>query len=379
MVAGEKRRVLLVEDDPLFREMVANLLNGNYEVMAAADASEGLSLFCSQRPEAVLLDLVMPGRDGLWALRMMRREDPTVAIAILTGHGALESAKEAISLGARFYVEKPVDLAEVKRIVQRCCESTLEQRRQQQTLQEMKGIIHDLHAELEKKEEVLRKARLGIELLHDLAHPLEEAVGQLRRLEPLIDGRGQVLLGEGDRIRRSFYLVERCMERCRLLADISRCLQQPDHPEEVSLGELLRRISQEAQKWAGEVGIKMDCRILLQSGGWRADAALLEMALKNVVLRALQAAAGNGGVVRVAAVEGSGGIEINIEDHGPGCDLEDLARELRPYFSERQIRQGAGFGLLLSARTIEKYGGRFHLQSSPERGTVCFIRFPTAG
>jgi len=380
MEGSDKPRVLLVDDDPLFREMVGNLLREHYTVDSAATAEEGVRSFTQEPPDAVLLDLVMPGRDGLWALRVMRREDPTVAVAILTGHGALESAKEAISLGARFYVEKPVEFQELSRTLERCVQSTREQRRQRRALDEMKGIITDLNAELQKKDRILLQARCAVELMYDLGPPLESALSQMRRLSDFLSDACELPSAEHyDRLRRSFRLLERCMERCRLLTDLSRALERDDRPELVSVGDLVRRLCDEARAWVTDAGISLDVRILARDVACRADPAVLEMALKNVLQRALENAARNSGAVRVGCVEESQRVELRVEDHGPGCDLAEMARTLRPRFSEREVREGAGLGLLLSAKAVQKYHGRFHVQSAPHKGTVVFVELPIAG
>jgi len=378
-MSGEnhKPQVLVIDDDPLFREMIRNMLQNDFLIRTAATTEDGMRLFTQDSPEAVLLDLVMPGKDGIWALRAMRREDPTVAVAILTGHAALETAKEAISLGARFYIEKPVDAEELKRTLLRCVESTRQQRRQKQAVTEMKGLISDLHAELEKKERVLRQARCAVELMYDLSQPLEAAVSQICSLEEYLSAKENLAGPEHyRRLVKSFHLLERCMERCRLLTELSRALEQDDHPQSVSLADLIRRISDDARPWVRDAGIGLDVRILVRDLTVHADPRLLEMAIRNVLIRALHAAADNGGAVRLACVEETERVELRVEDHGRGCDLEALGRKLRPHFSLRDVRAGAGMGLLLSGRVVQRYGGSFHVQSAPGRGTVVFMVFP---
>ncbi|HIE10403.1 MAG TPA: hybrid sensor histidine kinase/response regulator [Kiritimatiellae bacterium] len=374
---NHKPQVLVIDDDPLFREMIRNMLQNDFRIQTAPTTEDGMRLFTDAAPDAVLLDLVMPGKDGIWALRAMRREDPTVAIAILTGHAALETAKEAISLGARFYIEKPVDAEELKRTLIRCVESTRQQRHQEQAVAEMKGLISDLHAELEKKERVLRQARCAVELMYDLSQPLESAVSQICSLEEYLSGNGNLGGPEHyQRLVKSFRLLERCMERCRLLTELSRALEQEDHPQSVSVADLLRRISDDARPWVRNAGISLDVRILVRNPSIRADPRLLEMAIRNILIRALHAAADNGGAVRLACVQETAAVELRVEDHGRGCDLEALSRRLRPHFSRRDVQTGAGMGLLLSGRVVQRYGGSFHVQSAPGKGTVVFIAFP---
>jgi DNA-binding NtrC family response regulator len=103
-------RVLLVDDDPDFCEALGDRLRSlGFEVSVADRGSEALRLCREEPPAIVLLDLVLPGMDGMAVLEAIRRSEPDVVVIVITGHGTIARAVEAMKKGAYDFVSKPVD------------------------------------------------------------------------------------------------------------------------------------------------------------------------------------------------------------------------------------------------------------------------------
>ena len=106
---GEK--VLLVDDEEEFLELMAErLVARGIEVSKSSSAEDALSRIETDMFDAVILDLQMPGMDGLEALRQIKERRPEIQVILLTGHATVEKGVEAIKLGAMDFVEKPADL-----------------------------------------------------------------------------------------------------------------------------------------------------------------------------------------------------------------------------------------------------------------------------
>ncbi|WP_457608644.1 response regulator transcription factor [Nitratifractor sp.] len=106
--------LLYAEDDPETRENYLFVLCRHFaRVLGAADGAEALRLYESEAPDILLLDIAMPGIDGLELTRRIRQRDPQVPIVILTAHSEKERLIEAIPLGLSHYLLKPVDSAEL--------------------------------------------------------------------------------------------------------------------------------------------------------------------------------------------------------------------------------------------------------------------------
>jgi DNA-binding NtrC family response regulator len=121
-----KARILVVDDEVNARTALVELLRDEgYAVEAAADAFKALGKIADFAPDLVLTDLKMPGMDGLALLARVRENDPDLPVVMMTAFGEVETAVRAMQAGARDYLAKPVNVAELMVILAR----ELEQRR----------------------------------------------------------------------------------------------------------------------------------------------------------------------------------------------------------------------------------------------------------
>jgi DNA-binding NtrC family response regulator len=115
-----KGRILVVDDEVNTRTALAELLRDEgYAVESAADAFTALDKLSGFAPDLVLTDLKMPGMDGCTLLERMRASDPDLPVIVMTAFGAIETAERARRAGARDYLTKPVNFAELSVLVTR--------------------------------------------------------------------------------------------------------------------------------------------------------------------------------------------------------------------------------------------------------------------
>jgi DNA-binding NtrC family response regulator len=106
--------LMLVDDEERFLATTAKLLaRRGHRVATATNGKDALSALEKQDVEVVILDVKMPGMDGLAVLREIRLRFPLVGVIMLTGHGTIESAVDGMKLGAFDYVTKPCDIDEL--------------------------------------------------------------------------------------------------------------------------------------------------------------------------------------------------------------------------------------------------------------------------
>src|SRR5438552_12944526 len=118
-----KARILIVDDEESTRELFAELLQRwGYEVDQTADGHGALKLAAGTHPDVIISDLVMPKLDGLALVRALREEQPDTPVIIITGKGTIDAAVEAVREGVFDFVEKPLDPARLKVILQRALE-----------------------------------------------------------------------------------------------------------------------------------------------------------------------------------------------------------------------------------------------------------------
>jgi DNA-binding NtrC family response regulator len=107
-----KIRVLLVDDEQEYAGALAQRLEArNLLVKTAASGLEALTQL--DDVDVVVLDMVMPGQDGIATLQEIKQRKPLVEVILLTGHGTLESAVKALELGAFYYLMKPAEMREL--------------------------------------------------------------------------------------------------------------------------------------------------------------------------------------------------------------------------------------------------------------------------
>lgn len=105
------RSVLIIDDEAAIRQSLSGALKDeNYEVMTAGSGEEGLGLVLNGSFDAVLLDVWMPGIDGMETLRRIKASSPDQLVIIMSGHGTVETAVKATKLGAYDFIEKPLSL-----------------------------------------------------------------------------------------------------------------------------------------------------------------------------------------------------------------------------------------------------------------------------
>ena len=141
-------RVLVVDDDEPHAEAVAESLERvGYECVVATSGREGLRLIEEQTFDIILTDLIMDGVGGLEILGKAKRELPDAEVVILTGHGTIKTAVTAMQAGATQYLTKPLDIGELRTVVdkasqsQRLARSNIELQRQLNERFGFEGVI----------------------------------------------------------------------------------------------------------------------------------------------------------------------------------------------------------------------------------------------
>lgn len=118
MVGSRVARILVVDDNPdLVNILTTSLREEGYRVLGALTSNEGLRLAILSRPELVLLDIMLPGMNGVDMLKRIRSLNPSARVIMLSGNTDPLLAREALELGALAYVDKPFNCDYLKRVI----------------------------------------------------------------------------------------------------------------------------------------------------------------------------------------------------------------------------------------------------------------------
>jgi two-component system OmpR family response regulator len=111
---AEEFRVLIVDDEDDFREtLLKRMKRRDLDVSGAESAQKALDLMDQRDFDVVVLDVKMPGMDGIETLRELKKKSPLTEVILLTGHASVESGIEGMKLGAFDYLMKPVNIDEL--------------------------------------------------------------------------------------------------------------------------------------------------------------------------------------------------------------------------------------------------------------------------
>ena len=107
-------QVLIVDDEASIRSSLGGILSDEgYEILEAPDGESALALLEQESPDIMLLDVWLPGIDGLSVLERIKRRQPGLPVIMVSGHGTVETAVKATRLGAYDFIEKPLDMDKI--------------------------------------------------------------------------------------------------------------------------------------------------------------------------------------------------------------------------------------------------------------------------
>ncbi|MDE3119860.1 MAG: sigma-54-dependent Fis family transcriptional regulator, partial [Nitrospirota bacterium] len=155
--------ILIVDDEPLMRLSMLDALKAvGYEVRAAATGQEGHAILSSETFDIVITDLRLPGSDGLSLLQACKQRSPRSEVILITAHGSVETAVEAMKLGAYDYVTKPFAMDELLLVVDRVTKVLTLRQENLQLREELEGrfSFEGILGKNDRMREVLEKIQL---------------------------------------------------------------------------------------------------------------------------------------------------------------------------------------------------------------------------
>ncbi len=168
-------RVLVVDDEPQIRTACQQALErSGYQVEVAADGAGALRHLEAGPFDVAVLDIVLPDLNGLELLRTLREHDPDLVVVLITGFASLDTAMEAVRLGAYEYLRKPFRVQDLVRIVERGLESRRLRGRNSTLLEELQRANEELLRRQEQLHERMRMAADELAAFVDLGRRLGE-------------------------------------------------------------------------------------------------------------------------------------------------------------------------------------------------------------
>ncbi len=373
----ELPQILVIDDEVGPRESLRMLLKPKYQVHTADCVEAGLKLLKEKQPDTIVMDIRMPGMTGIEGLRRIREIDPHLSVIMLTGFGALDTAKEALRLGANDYISKPFDAHEMQEVIGRNVERTRVHRTSEHAATEIKELNNRLLKELAQKERLASLGQASAEFVHDLGNPLTIVWGYVQLLAKRLE-KSESEESQNATSVKELNIIEQNVRLCRELLTMwqSYGSVEASPPKPISVSGIVREVVKSASGMAAQSGVEFKPTICEDPCTLTGESVQVQRAIQNVVINAIQAAAEKKGQVSVDCAQKDFYVDLRIEDNGAGISPSQINRIFDPYFTTKQAKSGTGLGLYIAKKVVEDHHGSIKVESTPNVGTVFTIRLP---
>jgi len=371
-------QVLVIDDEMGPRESLRMLLKPIYQVHTANSVEIGLKLLSEKKPDAIVMDIRMPGMTGIEGLRRIRQIDPHLSVIMLTGFGALETAKEALRLGANDYISKPFDAREMREVISRNVERTRLHRTSESAAGEIKELNNRLLQELAQKERLASLGQASAEFVHDIGNPLTIVWGYVQLLAKKLEESEPTDDPNAVSSNKELEIIEQNVRLCRDLLTMWQSYGSVEATPHklISISDIVRDVVAGVGAMAKETPVELKCEVTEDPCSLMSDAVQITRAIQNVIINAIQASGDRKGTVEVSCIRKDFYVDVRIADTGQGISPEQIARIFDPYFTTKQGKSGTGLGLFITRKVVDDHNGSIKVDSTPGIGTTITIRLP---
>jgi signal transduction histidine kinase len=381
--AVDRPLVLIADDESDMRRFLDSELRGDFRLQQATDGLQALEAAVRLRPDVILLDMMMPEKDGLEVCRELREREETrnIPIIMLTARVDEETKLAALSHGANDFLLKPFSTTELYvRVRNLVAAHQLQKRlaRQNGLLTDALQQLKDMQSQLVQVEKLTSLGRLSAGIIHEINNPLNFVATGVYALR----GKQRLLsTDEQDDYREILDDIEEGITRVRNIVSDLRTFTFPNAAptDEVCLAETVeaafRFLSHECDE---RVRVIRDVPTTLVVN---ANRNKLVQVLVNLLQNALDALKTKSVVseppeIEVRGEETSGEVRLLLRDNGMGIEPAILDRIFDPFFTTKEVGQGMGLGLSISYRIVRDAGGRIEVRSDPGKFTEFILVFP---
>ncbi len=371
-------RILLVDDEKGIRKVLGIALADRGYRVSAADCGETALAVVTQAPPAIaIVDIKMPGMDGITLLKEIKRLSPDTEVIMITGHGDMDLAIESLKHEAIDFITKPINEDILEVALKRAAERISLRRQLRRYTHHLEELVAVKSRQLIEAE---RLAAIG-QTVAGLSHSIKNIAGGLTGgayvVEKGIEQDNPRYLHQGWRmVKGNVDKIARLSLDLLNYAKTARLRLQLCHPNQPA-GEVVELMAARAE----EEGITLDIRLDDRLEPFYFDPEGIHRVLLNLVANALDACgaatAPNGArTVSLHTFQPADGVvAYRVKDNGGGMDQATQDRLFQTFFTTKGSH-GTGIGLMMSKSIIDKHKGRIDVTSRHGRGTDFVVRLP---
>lgn len=383
---GNRPTILIADDEPDMLRFLKSQLSSHYQVLEAVDGQQAIDKASQFLPDIILLDMMMPEKDGLQACREIRERTPTqsIPVVLLTARADEQTKLDALSAGASDFLSKPFSSTELHVRIKNLVESHQYQRKiskQKQTLESTIDQLKETETQLVQSEKLASLGRMSAGIIHEINNPLNFATTGLFTLR----NKGKYLAPEEqEEYREILKDVEDGIKRVKTIVSDLRMFTHPDTEsrDHVEVTEVvdsaLRFLSNE---WKDKVHIE---QVLTPHQTIWANKNKLIHVLVNLLQNSLDAIKAKTyqdekPAIRIEGRVGASRSLLVVRDNGLGISSEHLDKIFDPFFTTKDVGEGMGLGLSICYRIVQECDGRILVKTEPGKFCEFTLEFPAKG
>jgi len=383
---GHLPTILVADDEPDMLRFLKSQLSTRYRVLEAVDGQQAIEKAAQFLPDIILLDMMMPEKDGLQACREIRERTSTQAIPVvlLTARADEETKIAALSAGASDFLAKPFSTTELHVRIKNLVESHEYQgklSKQNQVLETTIEQLKETETQLVQTEKLASLGRMSAGIIHEINNPLNFATTGLFTLR----NKGKYIAPE----QREEYdeILKDIEDGVSRVKNIVSDLRMFTHPEtesrdQVELTEVLaaslRFLSNE---WKSKVQIEQ--KLVEHQTVWANKNKLIHV-LTNLLQNSLDALKSKSFENEKPTIWIEGRVEedrsiLVVRDNGVGIGKEHLDKIFDPFYTTKDVGEGMGLGLAICYRIVQDCDGRIQVRTEPGQFCEFTLEFPLKG
>ena len=384
--------ILVVDDEEMVRYVLSEKLSeSGFSVIAASGGQQAVEFFRNTPFDAVLLDLKMPGMDGIETLKELRMLDPEVPVIMVTAYGDIATAVEAIKRGAYDFVEKPPQISRIMVTLRRAIEKASLEREVKKLGKniEESAVLKQAYEKLKELDQV--KTAFLSSVSHELRTPLTSIIGyaeisrkKLLKLIPAmsdddpkttksirqVEENLGILVSESGKLAG---LIESILDLTAMEAGTAEWRWEP-----LQLREVIEDAAAVFSPVFKEKGLEFSVTIEDDLPMIKGDRYRISQVINQIFTNA--AAFTDQGGVTCSAKRVESTIVLSISDTGRGI-LASRQGVIFEKFSQigdtlTDKPKGVGLGLPISRLIVEYHGGKIGVESEPGKGSEFTIVLP---
>ena len=398
-----KRTLLIVDDEEGPRQSLRIVFKDDYNILLADNGTKAVELLKQHSVDAAVLDIRMSGMSGVELLGKIKEIDPAVEIIMLTAYETIETARQALRLGACDYLTKPFDISTMRAAIANAMERHTLSEEIRANNHKLSELQEELHNQKLQEEIVRKKGEIYVSVIHDINGPLTiisgfiEIINQHISSATTLEGGGLDLVK--DRLSRITRQVNNCIEISQRYLSFLR--NRPTERAPIGTNQILSDLDELLKVHPSAQKNELLIRPLAEDVVAEINGTDLIQILLNLTINALQCSSDahrveiygrcltqpidvaqfpDGPETQFINREGLHNLApllaVSVQDNGPGIAPDLLPRIFQPFFTTKETTKGTGLGLAIVHRFVKEGRGAIHLQTKVGSGTTFTVYLP---